>query len=138
MKKILILSGIAALCLVGETNVSSAYNSVKSINAKHLKTKKAKLVFDQVNGSYFNSNSFPITVLFMQFGHPQTVLNIPPGYSSGTYSVPAGTYDVQFSSSGPVYYEVTGYANQQGSNVTFPGVTFSSSSPVTFTCDLPQ
>jgi len=136
MRKVLILSGIAMLCLFSQINDSSASTAAKKVSINHSKRHKGKVIMDLASGMYYNSNAFPITVLFWQFGHPATEFTIPTGYSSGSYSVLVGTYDVEFSGSGPALYMVAGHGSMQGSDVTFDNVAFGDA--VTFTCDLPE
>jgi hypothetical protein len=126
MKKTLLSAGVAMLCLLGSTAFVSGSKPVKKPHHK-----MGKLILT-ASGAYYNSNSFPITVFFKQYGHPINEFTIPTGYSSGMYTAPIGTYDVEFLGSGSAEYMVSGQVNQTGSDVTFPGIVFTSTSQIIF------
>ncbi|TWJ00679.1 hypothetical protein JN11_01935 [Mucilaginibacter frigoritolerans] len=137
MKKNLILCGLALLCLLSQTSFAPAPKAVNAAPAKRANSKNVKLNITNATGYFYNSNPVPYSIIFWQYGHPVTVISVPTGYSSGPYSIPVGTYNVEISGANTATVMVTGFTSQVGSDVTFNNVTFSLSGSITFVIDLP-
>jgi len=137
MKKNLILCGLALLCLLSQTSFVPALKTVNAVPLKHTHFKKVNLKVTNATGYFYNSNPVPYSIIFWQYGHPVTVINVPTGYSSGPYSIPVGTYNVEISGANTATVMLTGFTSQVGSDVTFNNVTFSVSGSITIVIDLP-
>jgi hypothetical protein len=138
MKKKLILCGLAVLCFLSQTSFSPTSKTANAPVAKHTKLKKVKLNIDNATGYYYNSNPVPYSIIFWLDGTPQKVINVPTGYSSGEYTIPVGTYNVEVTGANRATVIFGGYTTQEGSDVTFNNINFTISSSYTIVIDLPQ
>ena len=137
MKKNLIAAAALLCCLLNQPQSSSAV--VKNKKASSLPAVKSNFnwhlnykTFTDYSGYYNNDTPDQIQVWFMDPGndsYPQHVIFLTANDHSGTFTVPEGTYDVQFFSPSTLQVMIIGSGKSAiGTNPIIPSVSFSGSS----------
>lgn len=128
MKKTLITAGALLFCLLNQPQSSSA--AVKS-KSPFLCTQKSSFSWNAITnfGGYYNNDTAnQIQVWFMEPGndsYPQDVIFLTANDHSGTFTVPQGTYDVQFYSPSTLQVMIIGSGKSAtGTNPIIPSVSF--------------
>lgn len=136
MKKTLIAAGAVLCCLLNQPLSSSAV--VKATKAP-LSTAKFKSIisrlnqkaFTDISGYYNNDTPDQIQVWFMDPGndsYPQHVIFLNANDHTGTFTVPEGSYDVQFFSPSTLQVMIVGSGKSAiGNNPIISNVNFNTS-----------